>query len=89
MPPLPMPIYYEVTLNGVPIKKGFTNKRDAERMAEKWQGEKHKRGLLKIADKGDHVEVRVDKTTGRDFDDRYADWKAGKAQRIIKQEYIQ
>ncbi len=36
----------------------------------------------------DHVEVRIDRTTGRDFDDRYADWKAGKAQRIIKEEYI-
>ena len=84
-----MPIYYQVTLNGVPLRKGFTSKRQAEAMAERWQGEKYKRGLLKHADKGDHVEVSIDRDTGRDFDDRYADLKAGKYQRVIKEECIQ
>ena len=88
VPPLFMPIYYKVTLNGVPLFKGITSIKDAYARAERWQGEKYKRGLLKHADKGDHVEVSVDQETGRDFDERYADLKAGKYQRIIKEEYI-
>lgn len=76
-----------VTLNGVPLFKGLTLAQ-AEAKAETWQGERWKRGLLKHADKGDHVEVKVDKSTGKEFDDRYADLKAGKYQRLIKEEYI-
>lgn len=81
-----MPVYYEVTLNGISLFKGLSLKQ-AEAKAEKWQGERWKRGLLKHKDMGDHVEVRVDKVTSKDFDDRYADLKAGKYQRIIKEEY--
>lgn len=83
-----MPVYYKVTLNGTTLRKGFLHKREAEAMAERWQGERYRRGLLKHADLGDHVEVSIDKDTARDFDDRYADLKAGKRQRIIKEEYI-
>ena len=83
-----MPVYYKVTLNGVPLFKGIKDKKEAEARAERWQGEKYKRGLLKHADKGDHVEVSIDKDAGKDFDDRYADLKAGKYQRIIREEYI-
>jgi hypothetical protein len=78
-----------VTLNGVPLFKGIKDERVARAKAEKWQGEKWKRGLLKHADKGDHVEVKRDTDTEHDFDLRYADLKAGKPQRIIKEEYIQ
>lgn len=81
-----MPVYYEVTINGVPLKKGMS-RREAEAMAERWQGKRYHTGLLKHKDYGDHVEVRVDKSTGKDFDERYADVKAGKYQRIIKEEY--
>jgi hypothetical protein len=76
-----------VTFNGVPLFKGLTLQQ-AEAKAEKWQGEKYKRGMLKHGDRGDHLEVKVDKLTGKEFDDRYADLKAGKYQRIIKEEYI-
>lgn len=76
-----------VTLNGVPLFKGFTSRKQAEAKAEKWQGERYKRGLLKHGDKGDHVEVKHDKQMEKEFDDRYDTWKAGKPQRIIKEEY--
>ena len=77
-----------VTLNGVPLFKGITDRKDAEARAERWQGERWKRGLLKHADKGDHVEVRHDTQTEKDFDDRYACFKSGTRQRIIQEEYI-
>lgn len=82
-----MPVYYEVTVNGVPLFKGLS-KEEAYRRAERWQGKKWKTGLLKHKDYGDHVEVRVDKSSGKDFDDRYADVKAGKPQRVLIEEYI-
>lgn len=82
-----MPNYYKVTLNGCDLFKGLT-KAQAEAKAEKWQGERYKRGLLKHADKGDHVEIRLDTQTNKDFDERYAAMKAGKLQRIIREEYI-
>jgi hypothetical protein len=81
-----MPVYYEVTVNGVPLFKGLS-KAAAEAKAERWQGKKWHSGLLKHKDYGDHVEVRVDRETGKDFDERYATLKAGKPQRIIKEEY--
>lgn len=77
-----------VTLNGVPLFKGITDRRDAEAKAERWQGERYKRGLLKHADKGDHVEVRHDVQTERDFDERYRHAKEGTRQRIILNEYV-
>lgn len=77
-----------VTLNGVPLFKGLVSRRDAEAKAERWQGEKYKRGLLKHADKGDHVEVKHDVQTERDFDERYRLTKEGTRQRIILNEYV-
>ena len=82
-----MPHYFMVTVNGVPLFKGLSEA-VARVKAEKWQGERWKRGLMKHKDMGDHVEVKRDTATERDFDERYADVKAGKYQRIIKEEYI-
>ena len=81
-----MPAYYEVTINGVSLFKGLTLT-EARARAERWQGTRYKGGLLKHKDYGDHVEVRRDKVTEKDFDDRYADLKAGKYQRLIREEY--
>lgn len=77
-----MPVWYQVTINGVPFRKGLT-KRDAEALAEKFQGEKDRRGLLKHGDKGDWVEVKPDHDAGREFDHRYDRYKAGHAQEIV------
>ena len=78
-----------VTLNGVPLFRGFTQKRAAEAKAEKWQGERYRRGLLKHGDKGDHVEVKRDPSMEKDFDERYAAQKAGKPQRVVYEEYYE
>jgi hypothetical protein len=83
-----MPDYWRVTWNGVTLFKGLKSRQEAEARAERWQGSKYKGGLLKHGDKGDHIEVKRDVDTARDFDTRYADYKAGKAQRIIVEEYI-
>jgi hypothetical protein len=79
-----MPEYWAVTVNGYVMFKGMT-KPEAEAKAEKWQGKRYKGGLLKHKDYGDHVEIRRDKATEREWDERYDTWKAGKPQRIIKQ----
>ena len=84
-----MPEYWAVTVNGTILFKGFKHRKEAEAKAEKWQGSRYKGGLLKHKDYGDHVEVIRDKESERDFDERYATFKAGKPQRIIKEEYIQ
>ena len=81
-----MPEYWAVTVNGMILFKALT-KPQAEAKAEKWQGQRYKGGLLKHKDYGDHVEIRRDKETERDFDERYDVWKRGKPQRIIKQSY--
>lgn len=83
-----MPEMWMVTVNGVPLFKGFTVKKAAEAKAEKWQGSRYKGGLLKHKDYGDHVEVKRDYQAEREFDTMYADAKAGKYQRIIKEQYI-
>lgn len=72
-----MPTFFQVTLNGHPIKCRM-EKREAEAMAERWQGS-HARnlGLLKHKDRGDHVEVSVDHDSGRDFDRSYDAMKRG------------
>ena len=82
-----MPIYYKVTVNGTPLFKGLTLKQ-AEAKAEKWQGSRYKGGLLKHKDYGDHVEVSRDREAEKQFDELYETYKAGKPQRIIKEEYI-
>lgn len=82
-----MPQYWAVTVNGTILFKGLS-RAAAEAKAEKWQGSRYKGGLLKHKDFGDHVEIRRDVETERDFDARYADFKANKPQRLIKEEYI-
>ncbi len=82
-----MPEYWAVTVNGTILFKGLS-KPAAEAKAEKWQGQRYKGGLLKHKDFGDHVEIRRDTETEKDFDQRYETWKAGKPQRLIKEEYI-
>lgn len=83
-----MPQYWQVTFNGVTLFKGLRTRQEADARAERWQGERYKRGLLKHGDKGDHIEVKPDVDTAKDFDTRYADWKAGKPQRIVMEEYL-
>lgn len=83
-----MPEYWAVTVNGAVLFKGLSRKQ-AEAKAEKWQGKRYKGGLLKHKDYGDHVEIKRDVDTERDFDKRYADWKQGKYQTLVKEEYIQ
>ena len=83
-----MPDMWMVTVNGVPLFKGFTSRKAAELKAEKWQGSRYKGGLLKHKDYGDHVEVKHDTQAERQFDQMYADAKAGKPQRTIMEEYL-
>jgi hypothetical protein len=83
-----MPEYWAVTVNGMVMFKGMT-KPEAEAKAEKWQGQRYKGGLLKHKDYGDHVEIRRDKDTETEWDNRYADLKQGKYQTIVKEDYIQ
>ena len=83
-----MPHYYKVTWNGTTLFKGIPSRQAAEAKAEKWQGERYKRGLLKHGDKGDYIEVKRDVDTEREFDDRYDVFKRGGRQRIIKEQYI-
>ena len=82
-----MPEYWMVTVNGTPLFKGL-NRKQAEAKAEKWQGQRYKGGLLKHKDYGDHVEIKRDTLSEREFDTLYDTYKAGKPQRIIKEEYI-
>ena len=53
--------FYRVTLQGVTVQKGM-KERDAYAMAERWQGSHcsygGSGGLLRIKDRGDHVEDR-------------------------------
>ena len=76
-----MPIFFQVTLNGVPLRKRMS-KADADAMAERWQGQHaNGRGLLKHKDRGDWVEVKRDHDSERDFDDMYDTMKRGNPQR--------
>ena len=79
-----MPELWAVTINGVPVFKGFVSQREAEQKAEKWQGRRHHSGLLKWRDFGDHVEVRRDTQAEREWDARYRDFKDGKPQRFVQ-----
>ena len=76
-----MPHYFKVTLNGHPISKMMSRK-DAEAMAERWQGERYRKGLLKHKDLGDWVEVKRDTDSEREFDDRYDEMKRGNPQTV-------
>lgn len=80
-----MTTFYMVTLNGHPLKR-WLEKAEAEAMAERWQGSRGGyhggSGLLKQADRGDHVEVRVDREANKEFNERYKVAKAGDLQTV-------
>lgn len=80
---------YMVTLNGYPLKRWMT-KKDAEAMAERWQGSHSgNQGLLKHKDRGDWVEVKRDTQAEKEFAERYKTFKAGDPQTITMQERIE
>ena len=65
-----MVTYYMVTLNGHPLKR-WLEKPEADAMAERWQGShggyRGGSGLLRIKDRGDHVEVKEDREANKEF----------------------
>ena len=79
--------FYAVYINGKIFRRGFIGtpgKREAERMAERWQGSHSQgKGLLKHKDKGDYVEVRRDYEMERDYADRVDVAQRGNPQRIV------
>ena len=78
-----VPVFYKVTLDGHPLKQRMS-KKEAYAMAERWQGQKYKSGLLKGGDKGDWVEVSRDTVSEREFDTDYDRMKRGSLQPVQK-----
>lgn len=82
---------YMVTVNGIPLKR-WMPKRDAEKMAERWQGQhggyNGGQGLLKHKDRGDWVEVKRDYQSEKEFTDRVKTFQAGDPQTIVMTERI-
>lgn len=76
-----MPEFYKVTWNRHALKKRM-KKEEAFAMAERWQGERYRTGLLKGGDKGDWVEVTRDTESEREFDEMYDTLKRGNPQEI-------
>ena len=76
-----MPELWMVTWDGVPLKKAMPRS-EAYAMAERWQGERYKSGLLKHGDKRDHIEVKRDTGTEAELNERYKVMKAGDPQTI-------
>lgn len=78
--------YYMVTLNGVPFKRGFAGdlgRQRAEQVAERWQGSHSgNKGLLKIKDRGDYVEVKRDYEREREYAERIDEAQRGNPQKI-------
>lgn len=62
-------------------------------MAERWQGSHCSyggaSGLLKIKDRGDHVEVKVDHAANKEFNERYRVAKAGERQTIHYEQRVE
>lgn len=85
-------MYYMVTLNGVPLKR-WLDRQEAEAMAERWQGQhggyRGGAGLLKIKDRGDHVEVKVDHAANKEFNERYKVAKAGDLQKLQYEQRVE
>lgn len=81
--------FYQVTLNGCILRKGFMGdrgKREAEQMAERWQGSHSQgKGLLKHKDKGDYVEVKRDYDGEKDYAERIDVAQRGNPQRVVVQ----
>lgn len=84
--------FYMVTLNGHPLAKGLL-KPEAEAMAERWQGSHGGyhggSGLLKIKDRRDHVEVKLDKQMNQEFAERYKTFKAGDMQKVVYEQRVE
>ena len=84
--------FYMVTINGHKFK-GAMSKKEAEKMAEYYQGHSatyggHKRdGLLKHRDFGDHVEVKRDKQTQDEFNEAYDRLKYNQPQRYVNVDF--
>ena len=75
--------YWMVTLNGHPIRDHMT-RRDAEQMAERWQGERYKRGVLKHGDDGEWLEIKPDVRSMLRFNEQYARAKNGQLQEPVQ-----
>jgi hypothetical protein len=84
--------YYMVTLNGVPIRR-WLDRHEADAVAERWQGShggySGGSGLLKIKDRGDHLEVKEDAQANREFNERYKVAKAGERQVIQYEQRVE
>lgn len=82
---------YRVTLNGVTVQKALPRKR-ADAMAERWQGSHASyggsSGLLRIKDRGDHMEVKRDYESEAEMLERFKVWKAGDRQKITMIERV-
>jgi len=80
--------FWKVTLNGHPLRRWMTRE-EADAFAERWQGSHSEgRGLLKIKDRGDHVEVKPDTDANKEFDERYKVAKAGDRQKVVYEQYV-
>ena len=81
--------FYAVYINGVIYRRGFmgqTGKRQADQMAERWQGSHSQgKGLLKHKDRGDYVEVKRDYEMERDYAERVDTAQRDNPQRIVVQ----
>ena len=81
--------FYAMTINGVIFRRGFmgeTGKREADRMAERWQGSHSGgKGLLKHKDRGDYVEVKRDYEMEKDYVSRLDEAQRGNPQKIVMQ----
>lgn len=86
-----MPKLYMVTLNGMALRK-WMSQDEAYAFAERWQGShggyRGGSGLLKIKDRGDHVEVKEDVQAMNEFEDRYKTLKAGDPQTVHYQQTV-
>ena len=83
--------FYMVTLNGHPLRKWML-RAEADAFAERWQGShggyRGGSGLLKIKDRGDHVEVKEDTQAMTEFEGRYKVYKAGDLQTVHYQQTV-
>lgn len=81
--------FYMVTINGVPYRRGFAGeigKREAEKMAERWQGSHSgNKGLLKHKDRGDYVETKRDYEMEADYAHRLDEAQRGNPQKMTVQ----
>lgn len=80
-----MPVFYKVTLQGKGVlRKRIPNLKEAEAMAERWQN-----GLTQTKDLGDHMEVKRDYDSEREWDEDYARAKAGLPQRYLVEREVE